>query len=79
MSLVTDATDTAKAFVTASLMDDLEACKGLIPDDREEAAHLLIALSKLSARMVTSLARERDEDPVQMWQDAMLLSVVGPN
>jgi len=78
MSLATDATDTAKALVTASLMDDLPACKTLMPQRQDEAVHLMIALSKLSARMVKSLAEERGEDPLLMWQKAMLSVATEP-
>lgn len=72
MSIATEATDIAKALVTAALVDDFEAAKTLLPHDREEAAYLIIALSKLNARMVRSLAGERGEDPEQMWQKAMI-------
>jgi hypothetical protein len=78
MSLTTDATDTAKALVTASLVGDFNACRTLIPDDREETAYLLIALSKMSAQTITSLAAERGEDPLEMWQAAMLTVAAEP-
>lgn len=71
MSLVTEATDTAKALVTAAMVDDHEATRLLFPEDREESIYLIIALSKLSARLVRSLANERGDDPLAMWQQAM--------
>jgi hypothetical protein len=78
MSIATDATDTAKALVTASLVGDFRACKTLVPEDPEEAAYLMIALSKLSAQTITSLAEERGEEPLVMWRNAMLTAAGNP-
>lgn len=72
MSLVNDSIDTAKALVTAALVDDFEAARTLFPESREEAAHLIMALSKLNARMVRSLAAEKGDEPLDMWQKAMM-------
>jgi len=72
MSLTTEAIETAKALVTASLVGDMRACRTLIPEDHEEAAHLMIALSMLGAKAVSSLASQRGIDAVEMWREAML-------
>ena len=70
--MVVDAVDTAYALVTASLADDAESWKGLIPQDQTEAAYLMITLTKLSARVLEVLASDRGVDPQVMWQQVML-------
>ena len=72
MSMVSDASETAKAMVSASLLYDHQAITALMPDDRSELIHLILALTNLNASTLESLARDRDQEPVEVWRAAML-------
>jgi hypothetical protein len=73
------ATLQAEALVTASLLGDRAVIQTCLPHDPMEAECVSIALGRLCARMIKMLAKERGQDPVEMWQKVMLNKATHPS
>lgn len=62
--------DTARCVITACFLHDEQAVRHLV-EGEEDPAYLIMALGHLSCQTIARVARNKGEDPFELWQQGL--------